>query len=111
MKLSLIYDKRQKDFVVRYPNSRDGGLVLYHLVSNILRWKAGSPGFETYNFIKDLEARGYDPTTLKFSIEEKERTHVPCGDSEQFFCWDEYALGAGSRCKVECDICKNRGQQ
>lgn len=36
---------------------------------------------------------------------------VLCGDSEQFYCWDEEALGVGSRCKVECDICKNKGQQ
>ena len=36
---------------------------------------------------------------------------VLCGDSEQFYCWDEEALGSGSRCKVECDICKNKGQQ
>ena len=36
---------------------------------------------------------------------------VLCGDSEQFYCWDEEALGAGSRCKAECDICKNKGQQ
>lgn len=36
---------------------------------------------------------------------------VLCGDSEQFYCWDEEALGKGSRCKVECNICKNKGQQ
>jgi len=29
---------------------------------------------------------------------------------EPFYCWDEDALGHGSRCKVECDICKNKGR-
>ena len=28
----------------------------------------------------------------------------------KFYCWDEDALGVGSRCKIECDICKNKGK-
>lgn len=59
-KLLLTYNKRQKDFVVKFPNSRDGGLAMHHLVGPILRWRSASPGFEAYNFIEDLEARGQD---------------------------------------------------
>ncbi len=76
-KLSLIYDKKQQDFLVRYPRKCDGALVIHHLVGNILTYKF--PDKETIypynwvseNFIKELENRGYDITTLKFSIELK----------------------------------------
>lgn len=76
-KLTLIYDKRERDFVVKYPRKYDGGLVISHLISDILLYKF--PDNETQypynwtkeNFIKELENRGYDITTLKFSIELK----------------------------------------
>jgi hypothetical protein len=76
-KLSLIYDKRQKDFVVKYPQKADGALSLHHLVGDILQYKL--PDSETnypynwtkFNFIQELEKRGYDITTLRFSIEKK----------------------------------------
>jgi len=76
-KLSVIYDKKQMDFVVRYPKPCDGALAIHHLVGDILRYKF--PDDETRypnnwvleNFIKELEKRGYDTTTLKFSIELK----------------------------------------
>lgn len=76
-KLSLTYDKRQKDFVVNYPRKPDGYLILYHLLNDILRFdlnkslnKDKSP-YNIYNFKKELEDRGYDLKTLKFSIELK----------------------------------------
>lgn len=76
-KLSVIYDKRQKDYVVKYPRRCDGALVIHHLVGDILKYKI--PDEENkypYNWIKDnfieeLEKRGYDITTFKFSIELK----------------------------------------
>jgi hypothetical protein len=73
-KLSVIYDKRQKDFVVKYPRNCDGHLAMGHLVGDILRYsplKKPYP-FEVENFVKELEARGYDIETLKFSIELKQ---------------------------------------
>jgi hypothetical protein len=74
-KLSVIYDNKQKDFVVKYPRRCDGALAINHLVGDILKYKI--PDDETrypynwvsLNFIKELENRGYDVTTLKFSIE------------------------------------------
>lgn len=79
-KLSVIYDKRQKDFVVKYPRRCDGALAIHHLVGDILKYKF--PDDETRypynwisdNFIKELESRGYDITTLKFSIKLKKET-------------------------------------
>jgi hypothetical protein len=77
-KLTLIYDKRQKDFVVKYPNKPDGNLVLHHLLGDNLHYifpMEGRPkapfNYETINFIKELEKRGYDPKTINFSISKK----------------------------------------
>lgn len=78
-KLSVIYDKRQNDFVVKYPRRCDGTLAIHHLVSNILEWRLPTKesgktyphNWEETNFIKELEKRGYDTKTLKFSIELK----------------------------------------
>lgn len=76
-KLSVIYDKRQMDFVVKYPRRCDGALALYHLVGDILKYKFPNKetnypyNWEKENFKEELEKRGYDITTLKFSIELK----------------------------------------
>lgn len=80
-KLSLIWDKRQKDFVTKYPRKCDGGLVLSHLLGDIPRYswekevKQDFPYKEWYNFKKDLEDRGYDLKTLRFEIELKDKLH------------------------------------
>lgn len=76
-KLSLIWDKRQTDFIVKYPNNCDGSLIIHHFLNDTLEWRLKSDiypepfNFEITNFIKELEERGYDPKTLKFSIELK----------------------------------------
>lgn len=75
-KLSVIYDKRQKDFVVKYPRKCDGSLALSHLLCVQMRFDLLKLGrsklpYETYNFKEDLEKRGYDLSTLRFSIELK----------------------------------------
>lgn len=78
-KLSVIYDKRQKDFVVKYPRRCDGALAFHNLINDRLEWRIPTKennlqypyNWEITNFIKELEERGYDITTLKFSIELK----------------------------------------
>jgi hypothetical protein len=78
-KLSVIYDNRQKDFVVKYPRRCDGGLATNHLVGDQLNYRfpftdsefSYPNNYELTNFIKELESRGYDIKTLKFSIELK----------------------------------------
>lgn len=80
-KLSVIYDKRQKDFVVKYPRRCDGILAMHHLVNDKLEWRFPTKdndlqyphNYEMTNFIKELERRGYDTSTLKFSIKLKKR--------------------------------------
>lgn len=77
-KLSLIWDKRQNDFIVKCPRRCDGALAIYHLVGDILRWDMEKASkrefycFERINFQEELEKRGYDLTTLKFSIKLKD---------------------------------------
>lgn len=78
-KLSVIFDKRQNDFVVKYPRSCDGALAMHHLVNDTLEWRLPTKesgkeyphNFEITNFIKELDKRGYDTSTLRFSIELK----------------------------------------
>lgn len=75
-KLSLIWDKRQKDFVVKFPRSCDGALIVNHICSDILKHVMPSKkeppfNFEAFKLIDELEHRGYDLTTLRFSIELK----------------------------------------
>lgn len=78
-KLSVIYDKREQDFVVKYPRRCDGALTIDWLCGNILKWKLPTKdsglrypyNWEEMNFVKELEKRGYDPKTIRFSIELK----------------------------------------
>lgn len=76
-KLSLCWSKRHNDFMVNFPRKPDGGLVMSHLIGNyerfdLTKWLDGTkPPSDTENFIKELERRGYDPKTIKFSIELK----------------------------------------
>ena len=75
-KLSVIYDKRQSDFVATYPRSHDGSLAFNHLINDRLSWRLPNEdnypsNYEVENFIKELERRGYDITTFRFSIELK----------------------------------------
>ena len=81
-KLSVIYDKRQKDFVVKYPRSCDGHLTINHLVQGVLRWELPTNevekypfNFKKFNFIEELERRGYNIESMKFSIKLKEEDY------------------------------------
>jgi hypothetical protein len=76
-KLTLIYDKRQKDFVVHYPARCDGALIFNHFLQDNLSWRFPDKtndypfNFVKENFMDELEKRGYDIKTLRFSIELK----------------------------------------
>lgn len=78
-KLTAVWDARQKDFLVKYPRRCDGSLLMYHLLSDVMLHdflkKEGDRGYTTFNLKKELEDRGYDLKTLKFSIELKEPIH------------------------------------
>jgi len=64
--LGASWSKREKDIMIRYPNKRDGNL-LYGYFRRI-----NYPEHET-SLLCELEKRGYDLTTIKFSIKRKHR--------------------------------------
>ena len=73
-KLSLIWDRREKGFVAKGEDRRDQNLLFYHLLTNNLKFsihKEYPNNYDVYNFIDDLEDRGYDIQTLRFTIEKK----------------------------------------
>lgn len=63
--------------MVHYPRKCDGHLLHNHF-NNVFEWGGidgkdkGWLNYKDFNFIKELENRGYDITTLKFSIKLKE---------------------------------------
>lgn len=64
-KLTAKWSKRQKDVVFYHPTDRSDGYLLYWLLSV-------AHGNEKLSFLDELERRGYDITTLKFSVCKKE---------------------------------------
>lgn len=76
--LSVKWSKREKDFIINYPRSCDGHLIVDALLSDRLRYcipneKTRYPlNYEVENLKKELELRGYDLTTMRFSIKLKE---------------------------------------
>lgn len=84
--LKIYYSKKEKDFVVQYPAGKaTGGYVISQIISKrtISRMKNLSGGlwdsekklftdgnydFIEHDFIKEMENRGFDITTIKFSI-------------------------------------------
>lgn len=64
-KLTMKWSKKEKDILVSYPDKRDGHLLVYYLASAIYDYK-GQP---EPSLIDELKDRGYDITTIKFSIE------------------------------------------
>jgi hypothetical protein len=75
-KLQLFYHKGMKDFIFSYPRKCDGNLIVNHLIQDVLKFKVRKNeddfyNFDTFNLKEELEKRGYDITTLKFSIELK----------------------------------------
>ncbi len=63
-RLTVVWDSRQKDFLVKYPRRCDGSLLMYHLLSDVMLHdflkKEGERGYTVFNLKKELEDRGYD---------------------------------------------------
>lgn len=68
-KLSAIWSKRFRDVFYRSPNQWDGHLL--HAVLCAPRWNVDGERQKT--FIEELEARGYDITTLRFEVLRKKK--------------------------------------
>jgi hypothetical protein len=80
--LLVRWDEKEQDFKVWYPNKCDGGFTIGHFCNNPLVGESYCPhcfkptsheGFEK-TFIDELKKRGYDLTTLRFSIKKKNAT-------------------------------------
>lgn len=88
LKLRVYWCPKEKEYMVFYPSKSDGGWILNKLFgssSTILPTDTGKALnlkqiapcshnqylsiFEVQDFIKDLESRGYDKTTLKFEVQ------------------------------------------
>jgi hypothetical protein len=79
-KLVVFWSKREKDFLFRFPRSADGHYVNSVFCSDrprVLYTRAeredngGSPVAYDPSFVKELERRGYDTTTLRFSVQRR----------------------------------------
>jgi hypothetical protein len=74
-KLIVRWDKRQNDHVVSFPRKCDGHLAYGMFFTPRMKQDFDGKGFNGVNFdpsyAKELEARGYDLTTLRFEISPK----------------------------------------
>jgi hypothetical protein len=72
--LKIRYSKKEKDFLIYYPNRPDGALIQNHILGDILMWGGINNidkeryNYESFNLKEELERRGYDLKTLKFEI-------------------------------------------
>ena len=72
--LKVRYSKREKDLLIEYPRRCDGSLMYYHLCCEHPHYNFGMKDklYEMEkSLVKELEERGYDIKTLKFSIKLK----------------------------------------
>ena len=69
------WSKKLKDVIYYFPSSPDGHLLNTILSGERCHPNTKSPGWLGYewgpSFLQELEDRGYDITTLKFSIRKK----------------------------------------
>jgi hypothetical protein len=66
--LYVFWSKKERDFMYAYPTSAADGHLLHYWFSPRF-WPSGE---ERKSLYQELEERGYDTTTLKFSIKKKE---------------------------------------
>ena len=65
-KLTVKWSKKEKDLIIHYPSRPDGALAHSAFCS-----EQHHPFDDTWSksFVEELKSRGYDITTLKFSIQ------------------------------------------
>ena len=75
-KLVVFWSKREKDFLIRYPRSCDGHFAAYLFTAERPRGHGATLTFDK-SAIADLEERGYDTKTLRFSVERRKAAGGP----------------------------------
>lgn len=68
-KLILKWSKKERDLVCHYPSSADGSLTFGAFTSKRHHPLPFPHGVWDGSFVEELKKRGYDITTLKFSVE------------------------------------------
>jgi len=77
-KLQARWSKRENDVLYSYPNRWDGALLNMILGAPRQRYDYTSGRVEyERSFIEELEARGYDIKTLRFSVQRKPQSATP----------------------------------
>lgn len=66
--LKVNWSKKENDFMIHYPRSCDGNLIQDFLFGKRYAFN----GIKEKDIREELEKRGYDLTTLKFSIKRKD---------------------------------------
>lgn len=69
--LSAWWSKREKDIVFSYPHKPDGHLLYGFMSLKRPRRDLGGDVVFDPSFLEELEVRGYDITTLRFSVRRK----------------------------------------
>jgi hypothetical protein len=88
LKLRIKWSKKENDYIVFFPRLRDGGWILHRIIGKRtctmlnseenkknetltricgVDWNKNISVFDI-DFIKELELRGFDKTTLKFEV-------------------------------------------
>lgn len=75
--LRIVWSKKEGDFLIHYPRPEDGRLINNKILAEQLEWGGlegkdkGWTNYKTFNLIEELDRRGYDTKTLKFTIKLK----------------------------------------
>ena len=72
--LRAYWSKREKDLMFYHPTQKADGHLLCAIFSAKRQrhdWNTGKPVYDP-SFVEELEARGFDIKTLRFSVELKE---------------------------------------
>ena len=70
--LSARWDKKEEDIIFFYPTSASGHLLHSIFCSERIYLDENLEAKFDKSFVDELEERGYDITTLRFSVERKE---------------------------------------
>lgn len=75
--LKVKWSKKENDLLISYPRRSDGALMNY-VLGDTMKWggidgkEKGWQNYEVFNLVEELKKRGYDITTLNFSIKLKD---------------------------------------
>ena len=70
--LAAWWDEREQDFMFHHPTSKSDGHYLCGVLCNP-RWERTLTGpIQDPSFVEELEARGFDTTTLRFTVERRD---------------------------------------